>query len=66
MSIKQWHIYILLATNYDGKPVPMITQLLSVLDLVWSELLSPPENTASPYTLMFFLYVIFLSLFLVK
>ena len=41
-------------------------QLLSVLVLVWSEILAPQENTASPYTLVLFLCVIFLALFLVK
>ena len=64
--IKQWDIYILLATIYNGTPEPMITQLLSVLVLVLSEILAPQENTASPSTLVLFLCIIFLSLFLVK
>ena len=64
--IKQWDIYILLATIYNGTPEPMITQLLSVLVLVWSELLSPRENNASLYTLVLFFRVICLSLLLVN
>ena len=30
-TIKQWDIYILLDLYYNGAPVPIITQLLSVL-----------------------------------